>query len=78
MDPLMKCILSSQFLLNISLSRTGTVPRCKFIRSLVGVRKGTYFNMIPPVVAAEKRAKQFQKSINSTPQVTMFKRISWD
>ena len=49
---------SSKFLCEICcLSRAGTVPRCRFIRSFVGVRKGTYFNMSPPVVAAERIAK---------------------
>ena len=58
-DPFVKYIFPVQsFCLKfVVYLGAGTVPRCRFIRSFVGVRKGTYFNMSPPVVAADRIAK---------------------
>ena len=46
-----------QFLFDVLCQRDGLekVPRCRFIRSLVGVKKGTYFKMSPPVVCGSRK-----------------------
>ena len=36
-----------------NLTQCTTIPLCRFMRSFDGVKKGTYFNMSPPDVAAE-------------------------
>ena len=36
-----------------NLTQCTTIPLCRFMRSFDGVKKGTYFNMSPPNVAAE-------------------------
>ena len=46
-----------QYLFDVLCQRDGLekVPRCRFIRSLVGVKKGTYFKMSPPVVCGSRK-----------------------
>ena len=44
------------------------VPLCRFIRSLVGVKKGTYFNIVPPGVPAKSSNKR-QGKRKRTPRI---------
>lgn len=42
------------------------VPLCRFIRSLVGVKKGTYFNIVPPGVPAKSSNKRLGRRNGGT------------